>query len=154
MRARAGLSLVEVLLCLALLATIVVPIIDMFMNSAHVTVTSGRLVEVSLHGQMLLEALSQIEPRDLPQTTLDQEELVAADGLASGPSGEPRYQAWRAAFQKKPPFPMQRSVTIRRRSTGEAELGLMVTWQGTEGEEKTRQRIHIHMLSTPTVFGR
>ena len=151
---RRAFSLIEVLLCIGLLATILVPIIDVFTNSGRVSHSAGRLVDVALHAQMQLEALAQLEPHELPITGPDVEELLVADGLPLTPSGGTRFQEWLVRFQAAPGITMQRKVVARRLATGEVQLRLTVSWLGIEGDERTRQTATFRMLAVPSVFGR
>lgn len=146
---RAAFSLVEVVISLLILSTILVPIINMFVNSRRVSHSAGRMVEITLHCQMLLEALSHLEPRDLPEIDADSEILLLADGVALPGASSPNLQLLVDAFKKQPPLPMQRKLAARRLATGELALRIEVTWLAVVGEERTRQKATFRMLTIP-----
>lgn len=151
---RRAFSLMEVLICVLILSMIIVPILDMSVNSAQVSKRSGRLVEVTMHCQSLLEALSQLGPHELPETPVDTDELLAADEVPRAAAGGPRFDEWLTAFKKKPPLPMKRVVIARRHTTGEVAVRINVTWLAGEGEQRTLRKATFRMLAVPSVLNR
>lgn len=146
---RRGFSLVEVVICLLILSTILVPIINMVMTSRRVSHSAGRTVEITLHCQMLLEACSHLEPRDLPDIDPDSELLLMGDGIALPAAGSTNFRTLVDAFKKPTPLPMQRKLAAKRLTTGELALRIEVTWLAVVGEERTRQKATFRMLTIP-----
>lgn len=148
-RSRRAFSLLEVLVSLLILSLILVPIINMFMTSRRVSHSAGRTVDITIHCQMLLEALSHLEPRDLPEIEADSDLLLMADGVPVSSDGSPNFQLLLGAFKKPPPLPMERKLSARRLPTGELALRIEVTWLAVVGEERTRQKATFRMLTIP-----
>jgi prepilin-type N-terminal cleavage/methylation domain-containing protein len=151
-RLRHGVSLVEVLLTLFILAVALVPIITLFTNTHRIGHSARRQVDVTLHVQMLLEALAELEPADFPTVSQDQETILLADqggGVTGGASA--RYQEVVDMFrqQKVPVDGMKRTVIAKRLRSGELQIRVEVDWDAVVGEERTRQHLTIPMLSTP-----
>lgn len=134
---------------LMILASILVPIINMFINSRRVSHSAGRMVDITLHCQLLLEALSHLEPRDLPDIDQDSEVLLMADNVSLPSDGSDRFKQLVTAFKKPTPVPMERKLAARRLPTGELALRCDVTWLAVVGEEKTRQKATFRMLTIP-----
>lgn len=149
MTCRRGFSMVEVLISMIILALILVPIINMFMTSKRVSHSAGRTVEITLHAQMILEALSHLEPRDLPDIGPDEELLLMADGVALPTDGTDNFKLLLAAFKRPPPVTMTRKLAAKRLPTGELALRIDVSWLAVVGEERTRQKATFRMLTIP-----
>lgn len=146
---RRGFSLIEVLMCLLILSTIVVPIIDMVITSRRVSHSASRSVDVTLHAQTVLEAVSHLEPKELPEIAADGERMLLADGIRLPPGGGDRFKTLESSFQRPPPVPMTRRVSARRLATGELALRIKVSYLAVVGEERTRQEATFRMLTIP-----
>ena len=148
-RSARGFSLLEVMICLVILAFTLVPIVDMFSNSHRISHSSQRLVQVSLHGQMLIEAVAMMNPEDLPTIPVDAEVTLLSDDLGGVGGGGPQFASLNTFFQKPPPFKMQRTLTGRRLPTGELLVRIKMEWLGVAQEDSTHQEITLRMLSAP-----
>lgn len=149
---REGLSLVEVLITLFILAVALVPIISMFSSTHRIGHSARRLVDVTMHVQTLLEALAELEPQDFPVVTPGQETILLADaGGGAGAAASPRYQEVVEFFTTRPvPVEgMKRTVIARRLPTGELAVRVEVEWDRVVGEARTQHRLVLPMLSTP-----
>jgi hypothetical protein len=149
---RRGVSLVEVLLTLFILALALIPIISMFSSTHRIGHSARRLVDVTLHVQTLLEALAELEPADFPVITPGQETILLADaggGASAGASA--RYQEVVEFFTTRPvPVEgMKRTVIARRLASGELSVRVEAEWDAVVGESRTQQRLVLPMLSTP-----
>lgn len=152
-----GFSIIETLITLTILAVILVPIIQIFTQSQRQGVSARRLVDVVLHSQSILEALSQLEPIDFPplppaaQGTASAAILVNDDGRELAGSST-KYQQLIKYFKEQRPKnfeDMKRELSAQKLANGEVEVFIVVTWQGVKGEDRTRQKIILTMLSTP-----
>lgn len=150
----AGVSLVEVVVCLLILAAVVVPIMNMVIASRRASSSAGRIVDVSLHAQLLLEALSHVDPRDLPPIEPDTDVLLLDDRIPATADGGPAFRALVDVFRRPPPVPMQRRVAAQRLPAGELALRVDVTWLAVVGEERTRQHASFRTLTVPWSWAR
>lgn len=149
-RRERGLSILEVLITLTILALILVPIIQIFSSSHRMGHSARRLVDVVVHVQSLVEAISELDPADFPPLTAGQETVLMNDDGRAGGGGTPRYQEIVDYFNRPRPIAdMKRSLIAKRLTTGEVEVRIAVDWQGVLGEEKTRQKLVLPMLATP-----
>lgn len=146
-----GMSLVEVLITLVIISLALVPIIQVFSTSHRIGFSARRLVEVTLHAQTLVEALSELDQSDFPQITAGQQTILMSDTGGGSGSGTGKYGEVLDLFNRKP-LPvegMTRTIMANRLATGELELTIEVEWDAIVGEKKTRQKLTIPMLSTP-----
>jgi len=150
-RPRSGLSLLEVLLTLVILALILVPIIRVFTASHRIGYSAKRLVDVVVHVQALVEALAELEPADFPVPPGDTtDKLLMDDEGKQEPGNTARYKEICDFFQRKPPVEgMKRELSAKRLATGEVEVRVHVTWTAVQGEQRTQQELTIPMLATP-----
>lgn len=151
-RDRRGVSLVEVLLTLFILALAMIPIISMFSSTHRIGHSARRLVDVTLHVQTLLEALAELEPADFPTVTRNQELILLADaGGGANAGSSARYQEVVEFFTTRPvPVEgMKRTVIAKRLDTGELAVRVEVEWDAVVGESKTKQQLVLPMLATP-----
>lgn len=151
-----GFSIIEVLITLVILAVILVPIIQIFTQSQRIGTSARRLVDVVLHAQSIVEALSQLEPADFPPLQAAQGQAAAEilmndegkDG--SGPSA--KYQQLCKYFKDHRPMnleDMKRTLSAQKLPTGEVEAFIVVEWQGVKGEDRTKQKLILTVLATP-----
>lgn len=146
---RQAFSLIEVVVSLLILSLALIPIINMFSASHRISHSSQRLVNVSLHGQMVLEAVAMMNPEDMPAIPADAEALLLADDGGGVGGGGPQFGQLKTFFAKPPPVTMQRTVTGRRLPTGELLLKIKMEWLGVAQEDNTKQELTLRMLSTP-----
>lgn len=146
---RSALSLVELLLCLGILAVALVPILNLFTSSHRIGHSARRQVDASMYGQTMLEGLAMLEPADLPAIAPGSE-LILLDGATAAPGGGPKFREIANYFNAAQPFPMQeRTVTALRADTGELLLKLELKWLGVVGDERTAQTAQLQMLTPP-----
>jgi hypothetical protein len=146
---RKALSVVEVLVCLVILAFALVPINNLFMSSNRIGHSARRLVDASMYGQTILEGVSMLEPADLPAIAPGSE-LILLDGAVAAPGGGPKFREIANYFNTAQPFPMQeRTVTALRADTGELLLKIELKWLGVVSDERTLQTANLQMLTPP-----
>jgi hypothetical protein len=141
-----------VLVCLVILTLALVPIINLFTSIHRISHSSQRLVEASLHAQMLLEAVAEMDPEELDWIPDGGQAVIAQHGVASPASPGRQLPAFVAYFQRPPPVAgMERTVAATRLGAPGRELTIKVrvTWLGVVGEESTRQSIELSMLANP-----
>ena len=93
---RSALSILEVLICLVILAFALVPILNLFTSSHRIGHSARRFVDASMYGQTILEGVSMLEPADLP-TIAPGSELILLDGATGQPQGRGRRAGARRA---------------------------------------------------------
>lgn len=146
---RSALSILEVLICLVILAFALVPILNLFTSSHRIGHSARRFVDASMYAQTILEGVSMLEPADLP-TISPGSELILLDGATAAPGGGPRFREIATYFNASQPFPMQeRTVTALRADTGELLLKIELKWLGVAGDERTSQTANLQMLTPP-----
>ena len=147
-RRERGFSILEVLFSLVILALIMVPIIQIFSSSHRMGFSARRLVDVTIHVQSIVEAVSELDPADFPQ--VNGEKVLMDDEAPPVGGGTAKYQEICDYFaRKKPVDGMKRFIIATRLPTGEVELRIEVTWNAIQGEDRTQQKLVLPMLATP-----
>lgn len=147
---RCAFSLVEVVLGIALVSAVLAPLLGMFLNSHRIGHSARRRVEVTLHGQMLIEAVAELDVDDFPPLKPGAETILLQDG---GPGVAGSSKAWRQVadyFARKPPLEgLTRTLTARRLPTGEVLIALQIEWDAVAMDDRTRQTLDLAVVSTP-----
>ena len=152
-RSDRGLSIIEVLITLVILAMVLVPIIQVFTSSHRIGFSAKRMVDVVVHVQSLVEAVAELDPVDFPPLTVNQESVLMDDDGRPCAGTTPNYQQVCDFFGRpKPIKDMKRSISAKRLQTGEVEVVIEVTWFAIEGEQRTEQKIVLPMLATPRTW--
>lgn len=148
-RRRAAFSIIEVLVCLVILALSLVPIIDMFMSSSRMGVSARRMVDVSLFGQTILEGLAMLEPEDLPDIPANGSRiLLDGDQVVAG--GSPRFQEAATYFRDaRPKYMEECTVNAERQTSGVLLLTIDLKWQGVPSDARTMQSTSLQVLTPP-----
>ena len=141
--------MVEVLLCLGILAMVLVPVVDLFTSFHRVSTGASRLVEVALHGQTLVEALAQMDPADLPELPAGTSRILIGDGQPDPAGAAGRLAAFVEYFHRRPPADVTRTITMKRLATGELAYRIQLEWLAITGDARTRQRVEIPVVGVP-----
>jgi hypothetical protein len=141
--------MVEVVLCLGILSVALVPIVGLFSSSHRIGHSAQRLVDVTLHAQMLLEALAELDAEEIPSIPAGSEQTLMADGGPSPRRAGARFNELVQFFAKKPPVEMTRTIVARRLASGELLLRVDVEWLAVARDPATRQAVSLRMLSIP-----
>ncbi|MBI2945996.1 MAG: prepilin-type N-terminal cleavage/methylation domain-containing protein [Candidatus Wallbacteria bacterium] len=147
-RAR-GFSLIEVVIGVGIFAAALVPMMDLVTSSTRMSVSAGRMLEATLHGQTLLQALAELEPAEFPPVATGDETVVLQDGASAAPGQGPRWQALAAYYARPTSFAMQRRALARRLAGGELAVRVEIVWTSTPGEADRTQTVSLQTLSTP-----
>jgi competence protein ComGC len=138
-----GVALMEMLVGLALVALLLVPLVQMMTGSRRIAHSAGKHLAATLHGQSLLEALGELTAAELPEA-----DVLLADGEAPA-GGTGRWARAVELFSKAPPFAMTRRVLARRLPEGAVVLTLRMEFLRLPGEAGTRRELVLRTLSRP-----
>lgn len=108
-RGRRGLSLLEILIASAIFVVLIVPSIALVLSANRLSFSANRLLDVTLYGQMLLEAL-QLCPPDAYLAVPDGAELVIFETAGAPPPPGPPV-AFAPPVPPVPPPPIGEQVT-------------------------------------------
>lgn len=148
-RRAAGVSIVEVLVCVVMLAVALVPILDLTISSSRMGHSARRMVDASVYGQTILEGLAMLEPEDFPDIPPGVEQILL-DGDQPGASGGPRFMEAATYFNQSAPFEfIQRVVSAKRHSSGGLLLTVDLKWLGVVADDRTVHSIRMHVLTPP-----
>src|SRR5437870_206995 len=127
-RNRAALSLLEAVVCLAILSVLVVPLLDLVTSCRRTSSSAHKLLEVTLQAETLLGAAAQLAPEDIPPVAPGSERVLLNDDPAVVESGTARWQKVVALFQRPPSIKMQRFLSVARTLQGELVFRVQVKW--------------------------
>lgn len=63
---RPGLTLIEVLICAVLMVVALIPTVLIFRSANRVSYSADRLLQATLHGEVVIESLAQLTPEEFP----------------------------------------------------------------------------------------
>lgn len=163
---RAGLSLLEVLIVLLLAGAVLGPLVGSFISSERIGFSAERLLEATIRGEAMLEALLELEVADVPAPARVDEVTIWDDDGSYLAGSTPRWQRLLDLFASSLPtdsegFRPRRRVTMSPLpqahfvpSTSTADelrqflVVVHVSWERLPGKPGTRMGVdHVGVLS-------
>lgn len=144
-----GVSLIEIVIAVGIFAMALVPLIDLVVSSSRISVSATRMLDATLYGQTLLQALAELEPTEFPPVATGEERLILDGATAPSSGGGPRWQALMAYCALPPVFTMQRRAFARRMPGGELVVRVELEWAAAPTDTARVQRVSLQTLSTP-----
>jgi hypothetical protein len=144
---RAAFSLLEVIVCLAILVLALVPLSTMFSSSHRMGHIANRHIAVTLEAQALLEAFSQLELWEFPTLNPSGETCLMSDADGSIAQGSGRWSQVVRYVKGSRMESDQRRVTANKDETGAVVITVQVDWMSVEGDRRTSQSMCLRGLS-------
>jgi len=136
---RSSFSLVETLVCLAILVLALIPLGTMFSSSHRIGRMAERHVAVTLEAQALLEAFSQLELWEFPTLSSGTETCLMNDADGSIAQGTGRWAQVAQYVTGNRMTRSRRKVTASKDETGAVVVTVQVDWMAAEGDQRTCQ---------------
>jgi prepilin-type N-terminal cleavage/methylation domain-containing protein len=143
-----GFSLLELLISIVIFMIALIPIADMLSSGNRLAAAGHRLLEATLHGQTLLEAITQLEPREIPADG-STESLLLEGPSAAAPGGSGRWPELVTFYSRPTPFPMERQVRASKLPDGRTIISVHIEFERVPGEAATRHTILMQGLAVP-----
>lgn len=118
-RAIRGISLLEMLIALVLLAVAGAPVLDLLTQSRRLSVMASHQVTASAEAQTLLEGVAALEPSDLPSGAASPAPApILADGGPNGAGGSAKWSELVKLFGERSRPEMKRTVETAAMGAG------------------------------------
>lgn len=149
---RGGLSMLEVLITSVLLVILLGSLVLLFGNANRVSYSADRAMRATMHGQVLLEAISQLPAGDAPLPAAPGEVVLHDDASGVTAPGQGRWDEVRAYLESPLPFAMNRRVLATRLEGGRVVLRVDMSWQALPGKPETQRRLTVELLASPALW--
>lgn len=132
---RPGLSLVEALLAVLILAVAGIPLVQLLASARRAGHSAERMLQAGLHGQTILDAVCALSPDELPGASDAETEWEGAGGVQPGTG---RWDEVRAYLAAPPPFPLERRILARRFPDGTVLVRVELAWRRVVDQVESR----------------
>lgn len=144
------MSILEVLIAAVLLLVLSIPLITLVGSANRIGYSADRMLAATLHAQVILDALGQLEAGEMPLGVAGETVLFdEGSGLVPGDNG--RWAEVEAFFALDPPFAMERRVVAERLPTGDVVLTVEIGWRAQPDQPATRM-VELSSLAFPPVW--
>lgn len=144
------MSILEIVLGLAIFAIAMPAILQLFTNLNRTTYAADRLVDATIHGQMILEAVLELQQDELPTIPATGSVVLFQDGVGVLPGGTSRWDEVVAFLAQPVPVPgMIRTITAERFAADDRLLLVVsLEWRRVGHEAGNVQSIRLQGTST------
>ncbi len=148
---RSGFSVLEIVIAITLFLVAMVPIVSLFTQVNRTSYASNRLLDATLHGQLALEAILELEPDELPALADTDQKILFDDVTGLRLTGGPRWDEIIAYLSLPPPFPMsnRRIVAETFGDPGKISITVEIRWLRVAQDENTSRSIELRGVSSP-----